>query len=285
VPGATVLFDGKELGQVQSDGTFAHQASPGTHTIELEKTGYLPRQSEVALSLGSTTLVRASMLPDPEAVAYAAVAESTDPAQLRQYLQKYPTGKNATRGRNRLEEIEWRNVNRTDLQSLDAFLQTYPQGQHTKEARGWVEEGQNEIEAYIAAEKAATTEALQAFLTRHPSGAHAEQARQKLSQALDKQAVLNVLRRYEDSYNHKDLDGISALWPTCPEHFKKAYREAFRSPEPQRLKLELDEPVVQGTFASVKGKETRSGSLNSSGLFTATLVRQGDKWVIQTGIF
>jgi hypothetical protein len=94
-----------------------------------------------------------------------------------------------------------------------------------------------------------------------------------------------VLRRYEDSYNHKDLDGISALWPTCPEHFKKAYREAFRSPEPQKLKLELDEPVVQGTFASVKGKETRSGSLNSSSTFTATLVRQGDKWVIQTGIF
>jgi hypothetical protein len=285
VPGATVLFDGKELGQVQSDGTFAHGASPGTHTIELEKTGYLPRHSEVALSLGSTTLVRATMVPDPEAVAYAAVADSTDPSELRQYLQKYPTGKNATQGRNRLEEIEWRNLNRADLQSLDAFLQTYPQGRHANEARVWVEEGQKEIEAYIAAEKAGTTETLQAFLTRHPSGAHAGQARQKLSQLRDKEAVRSVLLRYEEAYNRRDLESIVELYPFCPEGVKKAYRDSFRSAEPQKLKLDLDEAVVQGTFASVKGKETRSGSLNSSSNFTATLVRQGDKWVIQAGIF
>src|ERR1035438_395303 len=42
VPGATVRFDGKELGQVQSDGTFAHDASPGAHAIELQRPGYLP---------------------------------------------------------------------------------------------------------------------------------------------------------------------------------------------------------------------------------------------------
>jgi AAA domain-containing protein/PEGA domain-containing protein len=285
VPGTTVRLDGKEVGVVKPDGTFAHEGSPGLHAIVLEKAGYLTVSGNVELTQGSTTAIHAKMQPDAETADYAAIADSTDPSQLRQYLQKYPTGKNATQARNRLEEIEWRNLSRTDLQSLDAFLQNHPQGQHANEARAWVEEGLKEIEAYIAAEKAGTTEALQAFLTRHPNGAHAEQARQKLSQAQDKQAVLSVLRRYEDSYNHKDLDGISALWPTCPEHFKKAYREAFRSPEPQRLKLELDEPVVQGTFASVKGKETRSGSLNSSGPFTATLVRQGDKWVIQTGIF
>jgi hypothetical protein len=288
VPGATVRLDGKELGVVKPDGTFAHEASPGTHLIEVEKTGYMPERGEIALVVGNTTAVNVTMHPDTSAAEtadYAAIADSTDPSALRQYLQKYPTSKNATQLRNRIEEIEWKNINRADLTSLDAFLRTNPQGQHANEARHLVEDLQSGQADYIAAVKADSSEALQAFLSRHPNSPYAEQARQKLSQAQDKQAVLSVLRRYEDSYNHKDLDGISALWPTCPEHFKKAYREAFRSPEPQRLKLELDEPVVQGTFASVKGKETRSGSLNSSGPFTATLVRQGDKWVIQTGIF
>jgi len=49
------------------------------------------------------------------------------------------------------------------------------------------------------------------------------------------------------------------LYPSCPEGVRKAYRDSFRSAEPQKLKLDLDEPVVQGTFASVKGKGTRSG--------------------------
>ena len=83
--------------------------------------------------------------------------------------------------------------------------------------------------------------------------------------------------------------GISLVsWsfiPPAPDGVRKAYRDSFRSAEPQKLKLDLNEPVVQGTFASVKGKGTRSGSLNSSSTFAATLVRQGDKWVIQAGIF
>jgi hypothetical protein len=47
---------------------------------------------------------------------------------------------------------------------------------------------------------------------------------------------------------------IVELYPYCPEGVRKAYRDSFRSAEPQKLKLDLDEPVVQGTFASVKGK-------------------------------
>ena len=138
---------------------------------------------------------------------------------------------------------------------------------------------------YLAAMKAGSGEALQAFLTRHPNSPYVEQTREKLSQLRDKEAVRNVLRRYEDAYNQKDLESIVELYPSCPEGVRKAYRDSFRSAEPQKLKLDLEEPVVQGTFASVKGKGTRSGSLNSSSTFTATLVRQGDKWVIRTGIF
>ncbi len=288
VPGATVRLDGKEVGQVQPDGTFAHEASPGLHAIELGKAGYLPFHTQEGFALGKKIGIEGRMLPDPaaaEATEYVAVATSMDPSLLRQYLQKYPNSKNAMQARSRLEEIGWKNVNQADLTSLDAFLRTNPQGQHANEARQLVEELQSGQADYIAAEKAGSSEALQAFLTRHPNSPYAERARQKVSQLRDTEAVRSVLHRYEEAYNQKDLDSIVQLYPSCPEGVKKAYRDSFRSAEPQKLMIDLEEPVVQGAFASVKGKETRSGSLNSSSTFTATLVRQGDKWVIRTGIF
>jgi hypothetical protein len=285
VPGATVRLDGKEVGQIKADGTFAHEGSAGIHSIDFEKVGYLPRHGEITLTLGFSSLVRVAMDPDPEAVSFAAATTSTDPSQLRQYLQKYPNSKNATQVRNRLEEMEWERANRTDLTSLGEFLQAHPQGQHASEARHLVEQLQSEQADYMEAVKAGSSEALEAFLTKHPSSPYAEPVHQKLSHLLNKEAVLTVLHRYEEAYNRKDLDGIVALWPSCPDGYKKVYRESFRSPEAQKLKLEMEEPEIQGIMASVKGKMTRSGALSSSSNFTAKLVKQGDKWVIQSGIY
>ena len=71
----------------------------------------------------------------------------------------------------------------------------------------------------------------------------------------------------------------------APSISKKPTGILSTPPSPQKLTLELGEPEIQGNFASIKGKETHSGALSASGPFTATLVRQGDKWVIQSGIF
>jgi hypothetical protein len=290
VPGATVRVDGREVGVVQPDGTFKHEGTPGVHNIELEKAGYTSASGKMELVVGSTTSVGIGPNMQPaaataEAASYAAIADSTDPSALQQFLQKYPSGKNATQVRNRLEDLDWKNVNRTDLTSLDAFLRDHPASQHANEARGLVAEGQAEIAAYLAAETAGTPEALQTFVTQHPNGPHADQARQKLSQLANKDAVLGVLRRYEEAYNRKDLGNIVELYPSCPEGVKKIYRENFHSAEPQRLKLELEDPEIQGIVASVKGKEVRTGPLNSSTPFTAKLMKQGDKWIIQSGIY
>jgi hypothetical protein len=289
VPGATVRIDGKEVGVVQPDGTFKHEGNPGSHNIELERTGYKNASGKVELTLGSVTTVQIEMQPDistaaaAEAAAYAAITDSADSSALQQFLQKYPNSKNATQVRNRLEEIEWKNVNRTDLTSLDAFLRSYPQGQQANEARALVAELQSGQADFIAL-KADNSESMQAFLKRHPNSPYAEQVHQKLIQLQNKDAVLSVLHRYEDAYNRKDLDGIVDLYPNCPEGVKKAYRESFHSQEPPKLKIEPDEPDIQGTFATIKGKSTRSGTLSSSNAFNLKLTKQGDKWVILSGI-
>ena len=90
-------------------------------------------------------------------------------------------------------------------------------GPSRKRGTRLVEELQHGQADYLAAMKAGSGEALQTFLTRHPNSPYAEQIRQKLSQLQDKEAVRNVLRRYEDAYNRKDLEGIVELYPSFPE--------------------------------------------------------------------
>ena len=107
-----------------------------------------------------------------------------------------------------------------------------------------------------------------------------------LTQQLDKEAVLDVLHRYEESYNRQDLDGMVKLWPSCPDRTKKVLRESFRSAEKQKLKFEVEgDPNITGNFAIVRSQETRSGSLTSRAPVTITLARQSGGWVIQSGIF
>jgi hypothetical protein len=53
----------------------------------------------------------------------------------------------------------------------------------------------------------------------------------------------------------------------------------------EKMKLDLDEPGIQGIVASVKGKEIRVGTLSSMSKFTAKLIKLGDRWIIQSGIY
>jgi hypothetical protein len=286
VPGATVRFDGKDLGQVESDGTMTRDITPGSHTVEIEKNGYITLRSEQKFALGKTLVIDGRLEQDAESMAYSQDATSTDASVLRQFLRKYPNGRYAPQVLSRLEDIEWNNLNKSDLTALDMFLRTHSQGRHASEARRLVDDLQREQSEFIDAMGVNSTGALRAFLNRHPDGPYADRVRTNLALHLDKEAVLGVLHSYEDSYNRHDFGGILQVWPSCPEKYRKLLRDSFQSLQPQSLKLEVrGEPEINGNFATVKCQETRSGALNATAPVTITLVRDGDKWVIQSGIF
>ncbi len=284
--GAMVRLDGKNLGPVQVDGTFTYNSNPGMHTIEMERTGYLPFRYQEAFSLGKTIQIDGKMAQDPEQVEYAKIASSSDPALLRQFLRQYPNSKNAPQVFDRLQEMEWNSLDKTNLTSLDAFLRSYPQSPHANEGRGLVAQLQKEQSEAIAAINTGKTPALRAYLDRYPQSQYARRVRDMLTQQLDKEAVLDVLHRYEESYNRQDLEGIVNLWPSCPDRTKKVLQASFHSTQKQILQLTVEgDPDIKGNFASVRGQETRSGSLTSTASVTITLVRQSGSWFIQSGNF
>ena len=286
VSGAMVRLDGQNLGAVDSSGAFSYNASPGPHIIELGKTGFLPVQQQKTFVLGTRTSIDGAMQPDAMEAAYIQIANSSDPARLRQFLARYPNSNHAAEVTNRLHEMDWTSLDKTNLMSLDGFLQTNPQSRHANEARQLVTQLQKEQADAIAAINTRSTEAMLVYLDRYPHSQYGEQVRNALAELLDKEAVLEVLRFYQEAYNQQDLMSILKIWPTCPEKTKKVLQETFRLPEKQMLKLEFQgEPDIKGNFASVRSQETRSGSLTSTATVTITLVRQNGQWLIQSGNF
>jgi AAA-like domain/PEGA domain len=286
VSGAMVRLDGQNLGAVDSDGTFTYNASPGPHTIELGKTGYLPVQQQKTFALGTRTSIAGVMQPDPVEAAFIQIANSSDQARLRQFLARYPNSNHTAEVTDRLRDLDWNSLDKTNLTSLDSFLQANPLSRHANEARQLVAQMQKEQADAIAAINTRSTEAMLAYLDRYPHSQYGEQVRNTLAELLDKEAVLEVLRFYQEAYNQQDLVSILKIWPSCPEKTKKFLQETFRLPEKQMLKLEFQgEPDIKGNFASVRGQETRSGSLTSTATVTITLVRQNGQWLIQSGNF
>ena len=286
VPGATVRFDGKDLGQVEADGSLTRDIAPGSHTVEIEKNGYLTARSQQTFTLGKTLMIDGKLEVDPESTAYNQTLSSNDESILRQFLRRYPNSKYASQVANRLEEIEWNNLNKGDLTALDTFLGAHPQGHHSNEARKLVDELQREQGEFLDAMRDDSSPVLKSFLDRHPDGPYAEQVRAKLSLRRERQAVLDVLHNYETAYNKHDFEGILRVWPSCPEKYRKIIRDSFNSPQTLSLRLEVrGEPEINGDFATVKCQEVRSGALNATSAVTITLVRDKDKWLIQSGIF
>jgi hypothetical protein len=76
------------------------------------------------------------------------------------------------------------------------------------------------------------------------------------STTVDAAAIKKVLGVYEDAYNQKDINALARIWPGIPQGTRRALENSFGSARSIRVKLQLDEPVVEsgGTSATVTGQ-------------------------------
>jgi hypothetical protein len=281
VPGTLVRLDGNGVGTIESDGTYTHDTSPGIHTVELQKDGYMTRHYQEDFALGKKVVIDGQLTQDSETAAYQQVQNSMNLAAMKQYLRTYPNSKNAATVRKRAEELEWNSLNKADLMAVDAFRKEFPQGQHASDAQQLETQIQAEQGDYIEAMQSNSLGGMQAFLSKHPSSQYAPRIREEISKNSERQAVLQVLKDYEQVYNQHDLEGILRLWPTCPDRFRKKLKEAFRASASENLKMQMiGQPEIVGDFATVQYEETRSGQVSTNARATMRLVRQNGRWLI-----
>jgi AAA domain-containing protein/PEGA domain-containing protein len=299
-PGTSVRVDELYVGSAGDDGTFSMNVSPGEHTIELAKEGFLTARTKEQLKLGTPLLVSGSLRQDEELRDWAALTNSKDLQAFQEFLRQHPRSRFAEKARGKAEQLEWQMIkDRDDLQTLDAldaFLKRYPVGQFRDAARIKVQQIQAEQMDWRMAATSNDHVALQQFLNKYPASPYAQEARAALKEAIRRkgeEAILNVLKQYEQAYNNQDIDALSAMWPSWPESKKKATQIKFREAQAVSLTLQVDRHQLvideSGETASVKGREllrwTKKDQSTSDDEypFLIQLAYEGGRWIIVKG--
>jgi serine/threonine protein kinase len=119
------------------------------------------------------------------------------------------------------------------------------------DARGAMEDAKRQ--AGPGDRKAAAQEGTARELAQSGRLAEAAQAYTKATQLYqsgraDRQAIVDVLRKYESAIGAKDLNGLKAIWPTLPE---RDIKEGFAGVRSQHVELTPGEIKLDGEVASV----------------------------------
>ncbi len=290
--GTKVTFDGRLAEIVGADGTFRmRKVTPGEHKIELSKDGFFPVLIARAIAPGDTLALGKQDIqfvaippppkkeeprppkvevpsvpkPDPIAIenqAWQAVRNTKSPADLENFLKAHPNGRNAQAARSRLEQLEFEMVPKTDRGALERFAVKYRDGKFAQQARDEIARIDREIEL----QKKRTAE--------------------KLLAAADRDAIANVLKRYEEAYRGKDRDLLKSVWPGIPRDSLKAIEDAFKNFRSVSVEFrQVADPEISGDRASVKCRliaesVDRNGPHVNQSTVLIGLVKKNSKWVI-----
>ncbi len=291
-PGATVSLDGRDVGATSETGAFSLTVSPGEHALRVAKDGFVPDDSKFLSVLGEQIVYTAQLKVDTEYQRWQLLANSNDLPALQAFIRENPGGRFSARARDRAEQLEWDSLkNRNDsgiLIALDDFLGRC-RGAVCAEARARMNILRGEEEEWVSDRDSKNIEDLQKYLSKYPQGRYSQQARAEVAALIDDKQIRDMVRKYEQAYNQKDIDQLLLLWPTFPARAQQRTRDLFKAAKSISMKLSIGELNITGSVAVVTCKRTQNvvrpdeggGLVQDSVVFK--MGRQGDRWIVESG--
>jgi hypothetical protein len=164
------------------------------------------------------------------------IQNTTDPAQVRKFLEHNSSGPYHDRAVALLDDLAWREAQRKgDTASLKGYLGTYPSGRHKEEAA-------TQLAALTPPPVA--TPAPQASQAPAPTPPPPPVTPKPSDNTEDVNAIRAVLDGYKSAYDTKDVTRLQELWPDMSPKQVNGLRTAFH-----------DAGKVTLTYAIAKGPE------------------------------
>ncbi|MGH9630089.1 MAG: caspase family protein, partial [Bryobacteraceae bacterium] len=146
----------------------------------------------------------------------------------------------------------WEKIRNTrDIRAFEDYRQKFPEGMFVQEASRRIE-----VLEWDAVKDAKSPEPVRVFLAKFPQGLFAEPARGAIRELEQREAgrasIEDILRRYEEAYNGKDLEKLRRVWPGLRKKEVGRIENFFELARSVSLKLDMEAaPEVNGESASV----------------------------------
>jgi hypothetical protein len=191
------------------------------------------------------------------------IQNSTDPSQIRKFIDQNPRGQYHDLAVIRLDDLSWgQAIRKDDAASLRGYLGIYPSGRHKEEAL-------TELARLTPAPPAPQlptppVPAAAPKIPDHPEGAD------------DLNAIRSVLDSYKSAYNTKDLAKLQEIWPDMSPRQVSGLRTAFHDAGKVNLSYVITKgPEIAGDVAVVTFEQQIVTNASAKSKVTMTLRRNG----------
>jgi hypothetical protein len=198
-------------------------------------------------SIPATSVPAAPPSPSPEEIEakeWSRARSSGDPAQLRNFITKFPASSHIADAQSQIDDIDWSRVNTSDVQSLNAYIGQYPHGRHSREAAERIADLD-----WLSIDKG-NEGALREYRARHPNSSHQSQADTLISSIEANKAAAgrthkeqpirqmnattgvqpesfaidSALAQFNAAFQKKQPKDVRKIWPGVPAKYTDAMR-------------------------------------------------------------
>ena len=201
------------------------------------------------------------------------IQNTTDPQQVKRFLEQNPRGQYHDRAVSLLDDLTWSEASRKgDTASLKGYLVSYPAGRHKEEATAQL------ARLTPAPAVASAPQVVQAPAPPPPT----PPVTPKMPDTADDlNAIRGVLDSYKSAYDTKNLAQLQELWPEMSPKQVSGLRTAFRDAGKVTLTYAITKgPEVAGNVAVVSFQQQIITNAAAKAQVTMTLRKEGGSWHI-----
>jgi outer membrane protein assembly factor BamD (BamD/ComL family) len=210
-PNSLVVIDSQPKGKINRHGTFSTELVAGDHQIQWtaknKLSGTVTRHfaGDAPVRLTSADLVPdkpsiPSAAPNTEQTEWERIKDSQTPADIEQFLARYPRTSFTSEAQAQLENLYWTNAAGSNtIGAYNQYLDRYSQGAHAQQARDNI----TELD-WRSVETSGDATAFDAFIRKYPAGSYHDQAVNKLDDVIwqkTKQNDASSLRSYLQNFS------------------------------------------------------------------------------------
>jgi hypothetical protein len=223
-----------------------------------------------------------SVTLNTEAQDWSRVSATSDPAQIEDYLKKYPSGAHKAEAESRLPDLVWGKINQNDAGALQGYLNRFPKSPHALDAARKMDDV-----LWTKLDKS-NSQILRDFVAGNPKSTHLTEAKSLLNKMdlrdAETKGILAALDKFNAAFQDQKARELKEIWPSAEEKYLSAlpgrggYKLVFTLRPTGEPEINGDKAVIQCEVSSMTTKPSGQPTTTKN-TFNVQLYKKGS-WLI-----